>query len=112
MSGSAPCSARPRLPALLALALGAGLAATPAAAQPRTATASLPCAALRALVERSGAVVLGTGPHTYERFVSDQRFCERSDFMAPAYAPAADMPQCFVAYRCRPRMSDSPGPDR
>lgn len=109
MPGSAPCSARWRRSAVLALALGVGLAATAATAQTRIATTSLPCAALRALVERSGAVVLGTGGHTYERFVSDHRFCTRSETTAPAYAAAADTPECFVAYRCKDRSRDPIG---
>lgn len=96
-----------RCPLRLALALG--VLALPASAQPRLSTASAPCAALQALVARQGAVVLGTGPHLYERFVSGGNACDRSETTEPAYAPAADNPQCFVGYRCKDRMRDPIG---
>ncbi len=64
---------------------------------------------MMSLVAAQGAVVLGTGPMTYERFVRDQTFCDRSETTEPAYAVAADTPQCFVAYRCKDKMRDEGG---
>jgi hypothetical protein len=67
------------------------------------------CRAAKDLVAANGAVVLSTGPHTYERFVSGMNYCDRSETSEPAYAAAADTPRCFVAYRCKDRSADSFG---
>ncbi len=79
------------------------MAATVAVAQTRPSTPSLPCARAAALVQAQGAVVLGTGVYTYDRFVSGSNHCVYGEFAEPAYVPSADTPQCFVGYRCRPR---------
>jgi len=76
------------------------LAAVPALAQPRPSTVSRPCAASQALVARSGAIVLGTGRYTYDRYVIDQGFCAVGEYTEPAWVPSIDNPQCFVGYRC------------
>lgn len=85
----------------IALMLALTATATTAAAQGRLSTQSLPCAQASALVARSGAVVLGTGQFTYERFVRDSSFCEVAETIEPVYAPTADAAQCPVGYRCR-----------
>ncbi|HEY8383010.1 MAG TPA: hypothetical protein VIL09_12760 [Microvirga sp.] len=85
----------------IAIMLALMASATAAAAQGRVSTQSLPCAQASALVARSGAVVLGTGPFTYERFVRDSSFCEVAETVEPVYAPTADAAQCPVGYRCR-----------
>ncbi len=36
------------------------------------------------LVQRSGAVVIGTGPNLYERFVTDAGYCELTQTTEPA----------------------------
>ena len=51
-----------------------GIAAD-AAAQPRPNTLQMSCREARALVVSHGAIVLGTGPNRYERYVRDQSFC-------------------------------------
>lgn len=84
------------LPAALALALAAGSAF----AQPRPDTTRMSCRQAAGLVQARGAVVLGTGGHTYDRFVRDRRFCEVTEATKPAFAPAADHPACFVGYTC------------
>ena len=86
-----------RLILLLALLLPAG----EAMAQVRASTVNRPCAASRQDVARSGAVVLGTGGYTYDRFVASRAFCERDEFAEPAWVPARDTPSCLVGYRCR-----------
>jgi hypothetical protein len=85
----------------IALALALVASATAASAQGRLSTQSLPCAQASALVARSGAVVLGTGPFTYERFVRDSSFCEVAETVEPVYAATADAAQCPVGFRCR-----------
>ncbi len=73
------------------------------AAQPRPSTVQMSCRQAAGLVASHGAVVLGTGGYTYDRFVADQRFCLRSEFTEPAWVPAGDTPQCLVGYRCKER---------
>jgi hypothetical protein len=76
------------------------LTATSTLAQPRPSTVGRPCVASQRLVFASGAVVLGTGGFTYDRFVRDRSFCEFNQYTEPAWVPSGDTPQCFVGYRC------------
>jgi hypothetical protein len=69
-----------------------------AAAQPLRQTTSLRCRDAAALVASSGAVVLGTGIHTYERFVAGAGCGRASE--EPAWVAASDTSQCFIGYRC------------
>jgi hypothetical protein len=82
-------------------ALAAILAAHAAFAQPRPSTPAMSCNEARTLVAASGAVVLGTGVHTYDRYVSSRNFCEMDEVLEPAWVPTTDTPQCPVGYRCR-----------
>ncbi|MGX5734039.1 hypothetical protein [Bosea thiooxidans] len=77
------------------------LAATAAEAQTRPSTVSRPCAASQRDVQRHGAIVLGTGGFTYDRFVRDRSFCEFDEFLDPAWVPSRDREACFVGYRCK-----------
>jgi hypothetical protein len=77
------------------------LIATNAIAQPRPSSVAMSCRQAAGLVASRGAMVLGTGGHTYDRFVADQRFCLRTEVIEPAWVPAGDTPQCFVGYRCK-----------
>ena len=86
---------------IVALCFGA----TAAIAQTRPSTPSLPCARAAALVQSQGAIVLGTGVYSYDRFVSGGNFCAINEFPDPAWVPSADNPQCYVGYRCRNRGS-------
>ena len=88
-----------RLP-LLALALALAVPTGPALAQ-RPATPEMSCRQAKALVDRSGGLVLGTGGQTYDRFVRDRSFCEVTEITVPAFVPAGDTPRCFVGYRCK-----------
>ncbi|HEV2557005.1 MAG TPA: hypothetical protein VGU45_00095 [Microvirga sp.] len=83
------------LPVLLPVLL-----ATEAFAQARLQTPRLGCANVQQIVASQGAVVLGTGGFTYDRFVRHRGFCQRDEYTEPAYVPAADTPQCFAGYRC------------
>jgi hypothetical protein len=80
--------------------------ATSAVAQPRPSTTGMSCAQAAGLVASRGAIVLGTGGHTYDRFVTDERFCLRSETTAPVWVRAGDTHQCFVGYRCKERVLD------
>lgn len=90
--------------ALAALAL-VFCAAGPA--QSRPSTVDMNCAQAQAIVQRQGAIVLGTGGHTYDRYVRDRSFCEPTEIGRTAFAPARDTPRCFVGYTCyEPGRSD------
>lgn len=92
-----------RFAAFLALILAS--AAGPASARP--STLALTCAQARALVLREGAIVLGTGGQTYDRYVRDRGFCEATEIGRRAFVPARDTPQCLVGYTCyEPGRSD------
>jgi hypothetical protein len=82
------------------VALSAMLISTGVAAQPRPSTVVMSCAQANAIVAARGAVVLGTGGFTFDRFVVDRRFCGITQTTEPAWVPAADTPQCLVGYRC------------
>lgn len=71
-----------------------------AAAQGRPDSTRMRCAEAAALVQRSGSLVLGTGGMTYDRYVSDRRFCEPTQTTKAAFAPTADAPFCMVGYTC------------
>ncbi len=77
----------------------AGLA-TEAIAQPRPSSLAMSCGQARSLVANRGAIVLGTGRYTYDRYVSSQVFCLRDEYVRPAWVPTADTPQCPVGYTC------------
>ena len=90
---------------MLRIALCAALIAAPGAvqAQARPSTTEMTCAGASALVASHGAVVLNTGPRTYDRFVSSHFFCQYDETLEPVWAPTADAAQCLVGYRCRPQ---------
>lgn len=81
--------------------LGMSLTATAVLAQSRPSTVNRPCEASRQIVMARGAVVLGTGGHTYDRFVRDRSFCEFNEYTEPAWVPSRDAQACFVGYRCK-----------
>jgi hypothetical protein len=98
------------LKALSATAVVA-LLATAANAQPRPSTLTMSCAQARALVASRGAIVLGTGPYTYDRYVAHQGFCPRDQITEPAYERTLDSPQCYIGSRCVARRSEQPAGD-
>jgi len=83
--------------------LAVSMLVTSAVAQPRPSSVQMSCGQAAGLVASRGAVVLGTGGYTYDRFVADQRFCLRSEMTEAAWVPTRDTPQCFVGYRCKER---------
>ena len=84
-----------------ALTLALTAFATGAIAQPRASTLNMSCGQARGVVASQGAVVLGTGGHTYDRFVNSRYFCEINETIEPVWVPTADTPQCPIGYRCR-----------
>ena len=96
---------------LLRAALGLSLAslATAADAQDRPFAPQMSCSAVAGLVARSGAIVIGTGPYTYDRVVTGQRYCPIEEITTPAWTATTDNPQCFVGYRCKDRFNEGAG---
>jgi hypothetical protein len=85
----------------IALTLALTAFATSAVAQPRASTLTMSCGQARGVVASRGAVVLGTGRYTYDRYVIDRNFCEINETIEPVWVPTADTPQCPIGYRCR-----------
>lgn len=85
----------------VAIALAISLVAASAQAQTRPSTVNMPCGESRQLVLTIGAIVLGTGGLTYDRFVRDQTFCDVTEYAQSAYVRSLETPACFVGYRCR-----------
>jgi hypothetical protein len=86
-----------KIPLVLALCISA----TAALAQTRPASTAMNCGQAARLISSRGAVVLGTGGYTYDRFVADRSFCQATEITVSAFVPTRDNPQCFVGYRCK-----------
>ena len=81
----------------LAILFGPGTAD----AQTRPSTVSRPCSASQRDVQANGAIVLGTGGYTFDRFVRDRSFCQIDEGLDPAFVLSRDNPSCFIGYRCK-----------
>lgn len=81
----------------------AALVAGTSIAQARPSTLSMTCAQAQATVASYGAVVLSTGPTTFDRFVAHNGFCLHGEIARTAYAPTLDTPHCPVGYTCEQR---------
>ena len=66
----------------------------------RPFTPQMSCQSASSLVAANGALVLNTGPNTYDRYVRDASACFAGQVTRPAWVPAADQAQCFVGYTC------------
>lgn len=84
--------------------------AIPAAAQTRPSSTTMTCQQTVRLVQTRGALVLGTGGQTYDRFVRDRSFCEPTEIARRAFRPTRDNPTCLIGYTCyEPGADDWPG---
>jgi hypothetical protein len=61
------------------------------------------CAEAHAFVASQGAVVLGTGQFTYERYVGTPGYCLVGEIAEGGFAPTQDNPQCHVGWICKSR---------
>lgn len=86
--------------ALAPALIGLAMAGPPSGADARPATTAMTCAAAAALVARSGGIVLDTSASTFDRYVSDRRFCMPDEATRPAFERTRDNPQCFIGYTC------------
>ena len=88
------------------------LAASPAPAQTRPSSTAMTCEQTIRLIQAQGALVLGTGGMTYDRFVRDRSFCESTEIAKRAFRPTRDNPNCLIGYTCyEPGPGDWPGED-
>ena len=88
------------------------LMATPAMAQTRPSSTAMTCQQAAHLIQARGALVLGTGGMTYDRFVRDRSFCEPTEIAKRAFRPTRDNPNCLIGYTCyEPGPGDWPGED-
>lgn len=86
-------------------ATAAGAIVSDALAQSRPSTLGMSCGQAQAFVRSRGAVVMTTGPHTFDRFVATRQFCTPDEELEPTWARTRDAAQCMVGYRCEPRRS-------
>ena len=91
--------------AALVSTASSGAVVSNALAQARPSTLGMSCGQAQSFVRSRGAVVLSTGRHTYDRFVSSRRFCTPDEELEPTWAPTRDTAQCLVGYRCEMRRS-------
>ena len=89
-----------RVPQLAAARLLATLVTAPVEAQARPDTLALSCEEAAALVTKNGAIVLGTGPNIYDRYVSQIRYCSGAEQLKAEWVKTRDNPQCFIGYTC------------
>lgn len=82
------------------LSLSFVLVASAAVAQGHPNSLNMSCADARGLVRQSGAVVIATGSHLYDRFVTGPGYCSLVQTTEPAWIPTADNPQCLVGKLC------------
>ncbi len=85
----------------LSVAAGAALlAGSSGLALARPDSLTMTCAAAAGLVSRSGAVVMGTGPNLFDRYVTSVRYCSGFEQLKPEWIKTKDNPACFVGYTC------------
>ena len=75
--------------------------------QSHPSTLRMSCAQARGIVAAQKAIVLSTGPFTYDRYVGSYGYCERGETIDPAWVPTADTAQCPIGYRCITRTPPS-----
>lgn len=73
---------------------------TGAMAQTEATTLNMTCASARRIVAVQGAVVLRTGPMTYDRYVRDSSFCAIQETVRPVWVTTADSAQCPIGGVC------------
>ena len=67
----------------------------------RPSTQSMSCREAQALLASKGAVVMTTGPHTYERFLADDNYCMIAEYADAASAPTKDVRSCPLGFTCK-----------
>jgi len=90
-----------RTNSLLILSVLIAFQSSSALAQGRPDSTAMTCAQAAGLVKARGAVVMSTGPTTYDRYVSNRGFCTQTEITVPDWVATRDSNACFVGYRCK-----------
>ncbi len=97
---------------LRAIAVSAVLGLSGAAsAQSRPSTVNMSCAQAQGTVRSAGAVVLGTGGGSYDRFVANGGFCTYQEIAVPTWGSTRDTGQCMIGYVCESVSGSDPSPN-
>lgn len=90
-----------KLAILLAAGSSVTLATVPAAdAQSgRPNSTAMTCGQVQSMINQRGAVVLSTGQHTFDRYVSNRNACQHGEILRRDYVPTRDNNRCYVQ-RC------------
>jgi hypothetical protein len=87
------------VPAVTAL-VATAILTLPADAQSRRANStSLTCAQAQSLIAQRGAVLMNTGPNTFDRYVNDRGSCQVNEYAKTDFIPTKDKKKCAVK-RC------------
>jgi hypothetical protein len=78
------------------------IALADAAFAQRPSTLSMSCSQARRLVSSEQAIVMSTGRHTYDRYVSSPGFCPFGEYALVAWVPTRDTRNCQIGFRCDP----------
>jgi hypothetical protein len=62
---------------------------------------AMTCVQAQSFIQARHAVVMATGPLTYDRFVSEDILCRPDAYAAPAFEPTRDNRQCMIGYYCK-----------
>jgi hypothetical protein len=77
-------------------------------AQSEPSVLNMTCAQAKEIVSAQGAVVLHTGPTTYDRFVRDANFCEEDEAATLAYVRTTDLAECPIGRVCQSQDKSRP----
>jgi hypothetical protein len=66
----------------------------------RPDTRQMTCSQTQRLIVNSGAIVLTTGAHTYDRYVAAERYCSYPEVPTQTWVRTRDHPQCPV-FNCQ-----------
>lgn len=80
-----------------------------ALAQGMPQTLDMTCSEAQAIVNRTGAAVLATGPNVFNRYVKDVAFCPEGNVTKPAWVKSKDVEQCAIGSTCLDPTNNSGG---
>ncbi|MET0606349.1 MAG: hypothetical protein ABWZ80_07820 [Beijerinckiaceae bacterium] len=83
-----------------ALLIAAALLAASTAEAQRLDTLRMSCGQTRAVVAQQGAVILGTGPNIYDRYVANSNFCAFGETTRPGWVQTRDNANCVAGGLC------------
>ncbi|WP_422374746.1 hypothetical protein [Roseibium sp.] len=65
----------------------------------RPNSTAMTCGQVQSMINQRGAVVLSTGQHTFDRYVSNRNSCQHGEILRRDYVPTKDNNRCYVQ-RC------------